>query len=378
MAKAPAPIVPTEEKEEKISLYFKNESSDKEYHLQLEKTPEGWSVPFQYGRRGRALQSKFKNTAPLTFVEAWKLYDKTKRGQLADGYTEDASGAAYQSAEREALFTGITPQLLNEIEDAAFQGLIHDPEWVFQEKYDGERLMIKKADGAVMGINKKGLRVPIPMELEAAIIALPCSSCLLDSEQLGTRAAVFDLMEIDGACLRAKGVHDRKTRLDALMEAAPCESLIHVVTAADPESKRALYELVKDADGEGLVGKRKSAPYEAGRPNSGGSQLKRKFTQSATVIVSAAHKTKRSVSVHAFNEKNERVDLGNVTISAKHEIPAPGAIVEVKYLYAYDGGSLYQPSFKGVRHDQDESDCVTAQLKFKAEGPATLKKRVGP
>lgn len=378
MAKAPAPQIPSEEKEESISLYFKNESSDKEYHLQLKQTEEGWQVPFQYGRRGRSLTSLFKNKAPLTFAEAWKLYDKTKRGQLADGYTEDVSGAVYQSADREALFTGITPQLLNEMDETAFEALIHDPNWVFQEKYDGERLMIKKAEGAVMGINKKGLRVPIPVSMEAAVLALPCQSCLLDSEQLGERAAVFDLIELDGACLRSKGVSDRKTRLDALLEAAPCESLIHVVTATDPESKRALHDLIKEADGEGVVGKRRDAPYEAGRPNSGGSQIKRKFTQSATVIVGAAHKTKSSVSVYAFNENKERVELGNVTISAKHPMPEPGAIVEVKYLYAYEGGSLYQPSYKGPRSDQDLADCVVSQLKYKAEGPATLKKRAGP
>ena len=47
-------------------------------------------------------------------------------------------------------------------------------------------------------------------------------------------------------------------------------------------------------------------------------------------------------------------------------IPAAGAIIEVRYLYAYPGGSLYQPVYLCRRDDVALSACTLAQLKYKA------------
>jgi bifunctional non-homologous end joining protein LigD len=42
-------------------------------------------------------------------------------------------------------------------------------------------------------------------------------------------------------------------------------------------------------------------------------------------------------------------------------------VVEIKYLYAYKGGSLYQPIYQGKRDDIEPAYCTTEQLKFKGE-----------
>lgn len=57
--------------------------------------------------------------------------------------------------------------------------------------------------------------------------------------------------------------------------------------------------------------------------------------------------------------------VGNVSIPANREVPAVGTVVEVRYLYAAQGGSLYQPVYLGVRSDIEAPECVVAQLKFK-------------
>ncbi|HZZ00926.1 MAG TPA: hypothetical protein VFE36_15300 [Candidatus Baltobacteraceae bacterium] len=49
-------------------------------------------------------------------------------------------------------------------------------------------------------------------------------------------------------------------------------------------------------------------------------------------------------------------------------IPSVGDVVEIRYLYAYRGGSLYQPVYLGKRTDMDQSDCKLSQLKYKGEG----------
>jgi len=37
----------------------------------------------------------------------------------------------------------------------------------------------------------------------------------------------------------------------------------------------------------------------------------------------------------------------------------------VRYLYAYEGGSLFQPTYLGQRADLEAGDCVKSQLKYK-------------
>lgn len=95
-----------------------------------------------------------------------------------------------------------------------------------------------------------------------------------------------------------------------------------------------------------------------------------KFIESATCRVAGGNGTKRSVALELKGEDDAWVPVGNVTIPANAEIPAAGDLVEVEYLYAYEGGSLFQPVFRGKRHDLDEDACRVAQLKFKGAGMA--------
>ena len=71
---------------ESVSLYFKEGSSDKEYHAQLESHDGGWTVNFQYGRRGSALRADSKTPQPLPYEEAKKIYDKVVREKIGKGY----------------------------------------------------------------------------------------------------------------------------------------------------------------------------------------------------------------------------------------------------------------------------------------------------
>ena len=50
------------------------------------------------------------------------------------------------------------------------------------------------------------------------------------------------------------------------------------------------------------------------------------------------------------------VGVGNVTVPANQAIPQAGVLVEVRYLYAHDGGSLFQPVLLGVRDDITEEE----------------------
>ncbi len=125
-----------------------------------------------------------------------------------------------------------------------------------------------------------------------------------------------------------------------------------------------MLEQLRQQKREGIVFKRLAAPSVARRPNSGGNQLKFKFTATASCIVAASNGSKRSVRLELVNG-TKRVEVGNVTIAPRTRVPEVGEIVEIRYLYAYPGGSLYQPVFLGVRDDVGVEGCVVGQLKFK-------------
>jgi hypothetical protein len=81
-------------------------------------------------------------------------------------------------------------------------------------------------------------------------------------------------------------------------------------------------------------------------------------------IVAGNNGSKRSVALELF-EGGRCIGIGNVTIPSNHKIPAGGDLVEMTYLYAYPGGSLYQPVYVGKQDDLVPAACTIRQLKFK-------------
>ena len=145
---------------------------------------------------------------------------------------------------------------------------------------------------------------------------------------------------------------------------------IHLVeTHFSTAEKRQAFENMKVDHCEGVVFKHTDAPYIAGRPASGGTQLKYKFCETASFIVGKVN-AKRSIGLLLFDGEKIK-PAGNVTIPPNHEIPAAGQVVECRYLYAFrESGSIYQPVYLGVRDDITSDECTTAQLKYKAEALA--------
>ena len=364
----PAPDTMSQPKS--ISLYCKNETSDKEYHAQLAPQGAGFVVNYQNGKRGGTLRTGTKHASPVSYEAALKAYEALVREKLSTGYTQAASGVAFQDTPMEQSFTGIVPQLLNAIGRDELEAILDDPQWMLQIKHDGERRLIdaSRADEPV-GINRRGLKVALPLAVANAVRAIGYG-CVLDGELVGNTLHVFDLLELDGRDLREQAALDRFMTLVGIMQVLPethAASLAITPCAMDAAAKRALLAGAEEAGLEGVAGKRKDSRYSPGRPASGGDQLKCKFWESATLVVEAISQGKRSVSLAGIDAAGERVALGNVTIPPNHSIPEPGAIVEVKYLYAYRNGSLFQPEFRGMRPDQTLADCTTEQLKFKAE-----------
>jgi bifunctional non-homologous end joining protein LigD len=344
-----------------VALFFSEGSSDKEYHASIEPSGSGFVVNVAYGRRGSALQTGTKTSAPVDLAKATKVFDKLVAEKTAKGYTSSEGGVAFAGTENAGRVSGMVPQLLNDISEAEAESLIINPAWCAQEKHNGERRMASYMADGPQGVNRKGLFVALPQNIADALSANLAASSEIDSEQVGDQIFVFDLLKVAGNDLRGLGYGERLKALDATL--VPTYSAVIVDTAYATTEKRALFDRVKAANGEGIVFKRLDAPFTPGRPNSGGSQLKFKFKASASVFV-VAQNDKRSVRMGIL-DAGRTVEIGNVTIPPSAAIPVVGTIIEVEYLYAYRGGSIFQPVFLGTRGDVDASDCVIEQLKYK-------------
>jgi bifunctional non-homologous end joining protein LigD len=353
------------------SLHFRGCNSDKEYHAAIEPQEEGYIVNFSYGRRGQTLNTGTKTSYPVSIHQATKIFDKLVASKLAKGYQYSAASYGeekpYQQSGDEGRDSGIRCQLLNAIDQSELNRLLTSTRYCLQEKHDGRRLMIRKQGDEITGINRRGLIVAIPDPIREAFEHIPFD-VLIDGEAVGDKLHAFDLLEVKGTCLRHRRYIDRFAGL--MMVIPPrLPALRWISTTTTPDDKLETFEEVKACGGEGVVFKDMDAPYSPGRPNSGGPQLKFKFVESASFLVTGIN-TKRSVTLCLF-DGDELVSAGNVTIPPNHEIPAIGDVVDAKYLYAFrESGSIYQPVYVGRRQDIPASECVVEQLKYKAEPQA--------
>lgn len=356
-------------KAEQISLYCKKGSADKVYHAQLVEKGDAFVVNVQYGRRGSTLQSLTKTASPLPYERAKKIYDALLTEKFGKGYTVGEDGTPYQGTDKASRVSGLEPQLLNPITESEAEGILLNGTHGAQEKFNGERRMLQRKNGGadVVGVNRKGLTVGLPQPLaDAAAAASPYSTFVLDGEAVGDVLYVFDALEMNGEFLSGLPYAYRHKKAAEVVIALNSEYIRIVPLAVTPAEKRALFKDIKARNGEGLVFKDMKAPYTADRPASGGPQLKYKFVESASCIVEATNEGKRSVALMLLDKSGKPVPVGNVTIPPNFAIPEAGSTVEVRYLYANKGGSLYQPVFLGPRADIDPAACKLTQLKFAA------------
>jgi bifunctional non-homologous end joining protein LigD len=350
------------------SLHYREGNSDKVYQAAVEPKDDGYIVTFAYGRRGNTLNTGIKSDTPLPLETATRLLNKLVASKVAKGYQPDGEAAKpYQQSGVEGRDSGIRCQLLNAIDESELSRLLTGRTHCLQEKHDGRRLMVRKQGDTITGINRRGLVVAISDAIREAVEHIPYD-VLIDGEAVGDTLHAVDLLEVKGNDFRHRRYIDRFSGL--IMVIPPnLPALRWVSTSIDPNDKVEIYEELRATNREGVVFKEVDAPYSAGRPNSGGTQLKYKFVESASFIVTARN-DKRSVSLGLF-DGNELVSAGNVTIPPNHEVPAKGEVVECRYLYALkQSGSIYQPVYLGKRCDIPAAECSTDQLKYKAANEA--------
>lgn len=368
------------------TLYYRAGSSDKFYTISIVENDDGMcSVPFVYGRRNTSGKSGLKLNG-VRYEQAQAMYDKMIREKECKGYaigppwmapdgapatpadptpapsTEEPKTVAPQAAPE------ILPQLLDVIEeDHVAVGLVADDAFCAQEKHDGKRRLVKYDDGKITGYNRKGKAVGYVETLKNDLTNIANHSgvhqFVIDGEEVGKHFYVFDILELGGNDVRWSTYAARLGKLEGLLSSVETEYVHLVETAFTLQQKKDLFTRLIKGNREGIVFKRIESTFTAGKGH--GDWLKFKFYATASFVVAKVN-AKRSVALGLYGIAGF-VPVGNCTIPPNKDVPEKDSVIEIRYLYAYKGGSLYQPTYLGPRDDVAREECVMDQLKYKAE-----------
>lgn len=365
-----------------IELFFQEGRSDKVYNATLiDEGDDRYSVEVEWGRRGAKL-SRGRKAVGVPLAAAEKAFAKLVAQKTSKGYeqrTEAVQPQAVAPPEGQGSGTratgvrekiGQAAQLLNAIEVSALAGLLADDAMIAQQKLDGNRVLVH-VDEEIRASNRAGQRTTIHASIVAALDSVPVGT-ILDGElvpgEAGPQYWLFDILKLAGEDLRELGYLERWQRLDGEIEPA-VDVPIRILDYAEGEAaKQALHDRLFAGSAEGIVFKRLDAPYQAGRPSSGGDQLKHKFIKSADVVILSNAGNAYRMGVYEGEQLREvgKVFAGTTNASrvelddrlAAGERP----VAEVRYLYATEDEQLFQPVFIRLRDDKDAAECSLAQL----------------
>lgn len=301
--------------------------------------------------------------------------------------------------------------------------------WAYEIKWDGVRALVSSEPGRIRIASRNGRDITASYpELRGLNRALSHHRAILDGEivafdadgrpsfsrlqqrmhlaneaQVRRRArevpvvlVLFDLLWLDGRSLTALPYDERRARLEALGLAGP-----HWQTPAAHHGDGAALLAATARQGlEGLVAKRRDAPYEPGRRT--GAWIKVKNVNSQEVVIAgwlpgegrrASRIGALVVGVHdeadppsplryagrvgtgftdrALEQLRERLEPLRTDHSPFGHHPAglprnvqwvtPSLLAEVEYGEWTSDGLLRHPSFKGLREDKDPAGVVREQ-----------------
>ena len=149
------------------------------------------------------------------------------------------------------------PEWLEPMAATLTQERFSGPDWLFERKFDGIRLLAYKRGDDIQLYSRNRLPQQAPA-LAAAIARLPVAELILDGEATwdGTgRYHVFDILWLNGHNVTSLPLEDRHALLGELPFTAP---IARVELLDDPEP----WERARREGWEGVIAKRRGSPYE--------------------------------------------------------------------------------------------------------------------
>jgi bifunctional non-homologous end joining protein LigD len=152
--------------------------------------------------------------------------------------------------------TTAMPEWLEPMAATLTEERFNGPEWLFERKFDGIRLLAYKRGRNVELFSRNRLPQHLPA-LAAAIAELPVHDAILDGEVTwdGRSYHVFDVMWFDRRDVTELPLEERH----ALLEQLPFKRPLHRVQLVDGDKP---WERACQDGWEGVIAKRRGSPYE--------------------------------------------------------------------------------------------------------------------
>jgi bifunctional non-homologous end joining protein LigD len=149
------------------------------------------------------------------------------------------------------------PDWLEPMAATLTQDRFSGPDWLFERKFDGIRLLAYKNREDVRLFSRNRLPQHLPA-VAGAIAGLPVDEVILDGEvtwdgQSGYH--VFDILWLNGRAVTSLPLEDRR----ALLQGLPFPTPMHRVRLLDDEKP---WERANREGWEGVIAKRRGSPYE--------------------------------------------------------------------------------------------------------------------
>jgi ATP-dependent DNA ligase len=156
------------------------------------------------------------------------------------------------------LASRVFPEWVEPMAATLTQERFSGPEWIFERKLDGIRLLAFKNGPAVNLFSRNRLAQDIPAVADA-MARLPASDVILDGEITWGRGGiayhVFDIMWLDGRDVMSLPLDERRALLGQLPLQPPFE---RVISLDDPKP----WERACSEGWEGVIAKRRTSQYE--------------------------------------------------------------------------------------------------------------------
>jgi ATP-dependent DNA ligase len=150
------------------------------------------------------------------------------------------------------------PEWLEPMAATLTQERFSGPDWIFERKFDGIRLVAFKQRSEVRLFSRNRLPQHIP-SIVRAVAKLPVQDAILDGEVTwggeGTAYHVFDVLWLDGRSVTSLPLHERR----ALLSSLPLESPLRRVNLLEDPNP---WERARAEGWEGVIAKRRDSPYE--------------------------------------------------------------------------------------------------------------------
>jgi bifunctional non-homologous end joining protein LigD len=149
------------------------------------------------------------------------------------------------------------PDWLEPMAATLTQDRFSGPEWLFERKFDGIRLLAYKRGADVRLYSRNRLPQDLPV-VAGAVASLPVDSAILDGEVTWDGRSgyhVFDILWLDGRPVTALPLEERR----ALLRKLPFKAPLRRVDLLDDRSP---WERARREGWEGVIAKRRGSPYE--------------------------------------------------------------------------------------------------------------------